>query len=181
MESTGRQEQQQPATNRLKGILALLPDTVEHLGCKMEIADVIGDDVPAVVVAVLLVDARQALSQKLLRKLCSIQRDNDGAHQFRLLICNQRPDVPLPDQSSCYVLPHLGTAGPMLGFHSCPGLAVLTVATGRKFSHAQEELGVLWNTPAAILQAWRDEQTTCLTPLQRVQAGVLFPTMCTIQ
>jgi hypothetical protein len=185
MESAGRQEQQQPPTNRLKGILALLPGTVEHLGCTMEIADVIGvnhdDDDVQVVVAVLLVDARQALSQKLLRKLGSIQRDNNGSHQFRLFICNQRPDVPLPDQSSCYLLPHLGTAGPLLGFHSCPGLAVLAVATGRKFSHAQEELGVLWNTPAAILQAWRDEQATCLTPLQRVQAGVLFPTMCTIQ
>jgi hypothetical protein len=185
--NTGSQEQQQPATNRLKGILALLPGTVEHLGCTMEIADVIGvvnqddDDVQKVVVAILLVDARQALSQKLLRKLGSIQRDNNGSHQFRLFICKQRPDVPLPDQSSCYLLPNLGTAGPLLGFHSCPGLAVLAIATGRKFSHAQEELGVLWNTPAAILQAWRDEQATCLTPLQRVQAGVLFPTMCTIQ
>jgi hypothetical protein len=54
-------------------------------------------------------------------------------------------------------------------------------------------LGVLWNAPEAILLAWlgdiiddNDDKrsqppTTCLTPLQQMQAGLLFPTLCTIQ
>jgi hypothetical protein len=208
--------------NRLKGILALLPDTVEPLGSAsggsiptIDLADAIlgeeEDDDPnrhdaktAVVVAILLIDTKQPLSQKLWRKIQQVillQQDSSATtttthfrRSLRLLLCNQRPDVPLTlfyqhhNSCPCYMLPHLGQAGSLLlpGLQSCPGLALVDAIDGRPFGHAQEELGVLWNAPPAILSAWLggdddEPPTTCLTPLQQVQAGLLFPTMCTIQ
>jgi hypothetical protein len=216
--------------NRLKGILALLPDMVEPLGSNssmtIDLADAIlgeerlaeEDDDPnrhdakTVVVAILLIDAKQPLSQKLWRKIQQVmmiqQQDSSSStttthfrRSLRLLVCNQRPDVPMTllyqhhNSCPCYtLLPHLGHAGSLLpGLQSCPGLALVDATTGRPFGHAQEELGVLWNAPPAILLAWlgdiiddNDDKrsqppTTCLTPLQQVQAGLLFPTLCTIQ
>lgn len=156
---------------RLKGVLALLPEPVLHQGLPLPLEEAV---IGKTVVAILLVDSRQPLSLQLLSKIRAIQNP-----EFQFFVSNQRPDTPLPNQTQCYALPGLGNAHTVLGFDACPGLAVICVETGRKFSLPQEELGLLWNSTEDVSAAWVEELSTCLTSWDRLKAGVLFP--CTIQ
>ena len=146
-------------TRRMKGILALLPLTVGRWSSTDKICfqDIVQDDTDVVVV--MLLDARQPYSLRLFKRLCKVIQNSDRIH---IVVATQNltesfSAVAKEQHRTTYVLPideRFGMWKMALGFAACPALAVVDCEHGRKFSHSQEELAVLWNEGDYVAGEW---------------------------
>jgi hypothetical protein len=71
----------------------------------------------------------------------------------------------------------------LMGFTSCPAVAVVDGRTGRRCTDAaHEELAIVWNQEDihGIRQRWIQKQSAFTSPYQKLQAQILFPTACQI-
>lgn len=170
---------------RLKGILALLPSMIRSsAGNEVLTADIIEEND---VVVLMLLDLKQPFSLRLYRSFC--EKLNRRVNSIRVFVALQGATESFAQLVSqqqfvaVYNVPMVDGFGmwkTALGFSACPALAVVDSRDGRKISHSQEELAVLWNDGKDVQQSWVEERTSALTRIQKVQAALLFPS-CVVQ